>query len=216
MNYNELYFAAHLLDPIKDQPCVRVSADTMRAIHANESERLNELFFGNKDIVFISRKDIMSIPRKKLEQFTLSCLYWGYPGNNNQRCTYAMNSWAELIGLVRSIRYHRNMPSDYYASLEQTMTGIQNLNISTYSKLFYFSRASVNGYECVILDNQVMTGIGNLNGDEFDNLKQSIIGYNRYRVYPRYLEEMSELARQFHVPAQNIEYVLWLAGHKGL
>ena len=61
-----------------------------------------------------------------------------------------------------------------------------------------------------------MAGIDNLEGEVFEELKSSVIGTNRYRVYLRYLQVMGNLAAQIGVPAQNIEYALWLAGRKGL
>jgi len=216
MNFNELSFAVRFLDPLEDQGAVRVEASRMRAIQALEADRLNALFFGDKDEVFLSRKELMSIPRREADLFTISVLYWGYPNNNWQRCTYAMRAWNDLIALVRDIRNHRNMSSDYYAGLESVMEGIHNLNISTYSKLFYFARASINGYPCVILDNNVMASIDNLEGEVFEELKSSVLGTNRYRVYPRYLQAVGNLAAQIGVPTQNIEYALWLAGRKRL
>ena len=216
MNFNELSFAVRFLDPLEDQGAVRVKASRMRAIQALEADRLNALFFGDKEEVFLSRKELMSIPRREADLFTISVLYWCYPNNNWQRCTYAMRAWNDLIALVRDIRNHRNMSSDYYAGLEPIMAGIHNLNISIYSKLFYFAKASIDGYPCVILDNNVMAGIDNLEGEVFEELKSSVIGTNRYRVYLRYLQAMGNLAAQIGVPAQNIEYALWLAGRNGL
>lgn len=207
---------AHFLDPLKDQGSVRVEASRMRAIQAPEADRLNTLFFGDKDQVFLSRKMLMSIPRREMDLFTISVLYWGYPDNNRQRCTFAIRAWNELIALVRDIRSHRNMSLEHYAGLEPIMSGIHNLNISTYSKFFYFAKASIDGYPCVILDNNVMAGIDNLEGEVFEELKRNVIGTNRYRVYPRYLQAMGNLAAQIGVPAQNIEYALWLAGRKRL
>ncbi len=124
--------------------------------------------------------------------------------------------WEQLTGLVHDLRYHRNMSSEYYAGLETIMAGIHGLNISTYSKFFYFAKASIDGHKCVILDIMVVDGIHNLHGEEFDRLKDSVVGNNRYRVYPNYLEAISELAEQIGVPAQYIEYALWLAGRRGI
>ena len=216
MNYDELYFASHLLDPIKDQPHVRVKADTMRSIQSGVSEMLNSLFFGESDSVLISRKDILGIRRRDLDLFTVSVLYWGYPTNNMQRCTHAMESWPQLTELVSSIRFHRNMALDYYAGLEQAMVEINKLNISTYSKMFYFAKASIDGHRCVILDNNVVNGIRLLAGEVFNELKNSVIGMNRYQTYPRYLSAMDSLSQQMGVPAQNLEYALWLAGREHL
>lgn len=216
MTFNELSFLARLLDPVKDQPHVKVNAETMRRINVDYSARLNNLFFGDKDRVLVSRKDILAIPRAEVDLFTISVLYWGYPNNNHNRCRYAMQSWTELTGLVRRVLNHRIMDGAYYSGLEQTMRDINGINISTFSKLFYFAKASIDGNECVILDNIVVRAINNLTGEEFVPLKESIVGSNRYRAYPRYLAAMKDLSEQIGVKAQNLEYALWLAGKKNI
>ena len=216
MTFDQLSFAARLLNPIEDQPSVKVRERIMRAIVAPDSERLNNLFFQGRETVFQSRKDLMVIHRNELDLFTISVLYWGYPTNNNQRCSYAMNSWQELITLVRDIRYHRNMTDQYYSDLIPRMSDVYNLGISTFSKLFYFARATVNGKSCLIFDNLVVRGIRHLEGDIFDRLKNSVVGLDRYEAYLRYLDEVDELSERMTIPPANIEYVLWLAGKKGL
>lgn len=216
MTFDQLSFAARLLNPLKDQPSVKVCERTMRAIVAPDSERLNNLFFQGRETVLQSRKDLMAIHRNELDLFTISVLYWGYPSNNWQRCSYAMNSWQELIPLVREIRYHRNMTDQYYRDLIPLMSDINNLGISTFSKLFYFAGATIDGKSCLIFDNMVLKGIGHLEGDIFDRLRNSVVGSDRYEAYLRYLDAIDELSGPRTIPPANIEYVLWLAGKKGL
>ncbi len=216
MTFDQLSFAVSLLNPLKDQPSVKIHERTMRAIVAPDSERLNNLFFQGRETVFQSRKDLMAIHRNELDLFTISVLYWGYPTNRWERCSEAMNSWQELIMLVRDIRYHRNMTDQYYRDLIPLMRDINNLGISTFSKLFYFAGATVNGKSCLIFDNMVVKGIGYLEGDIFDRLRNSIVGNDRYEVYLRYLDAIDELSERMTIPPANIEYVLWLAGKKGL
>ena len=212
MTFNELSLVARLLDPVKDQPHVKVKAESKRRINVDCSARLNSLFFGDKDSVLISRKDIFAISRTEVELFTLSVLYWGFPKDYNGICTNALRSWTELTGLVRRVRNHRIMDGDYYSGLEQTMRDIDGINTSTFSKLFYFAKASIDGNDCVIMDSFVKRGIHKLTGDDFAILKESIVGANSYRVYPRYLSAISDLSRQIGVKAQNLEYALWLLG----
>ena len=216
MNYNELLILSSFLDPKYDQGPVLVKRSTMVAIPSENTERLCNLFFNGQDYIYLSRKDLFRLYHRNTELFLLAILFWGFPKNQKGRCTAAFQNWNDLVGLARYVKRHRNLTLDEYNTLIPIMDRINNLGISTYSKLFYFHGVSINGEPSVILDSFVVKGISNLQGNDFINLRDSVLHQRhlRYCNYPHYLASIHQLAGNNAV--DSVEYTLWLAGKKQL
>lgn len=220
MNYPELSFTARLLDPMLNQPAVHVLRNSLNQIPGNNTAGLLSLFFGVNDERYLSRSEIMSLSRRKnVDLFSLSVLFWGFPTNQHRVCTSALQNWNTLLGWARRVRENRLMTRQRFVEMIPTMhNDLRGLGISTYSKYLYFSGCSIDGNQCLILDNLVVKGIHNLTGIEFDELKDTVQNnrHRYYRNYPLYLEAMQNLSLNIGVPAHNIEYVLWLAGKRNM
>ena len=218
MDYNQLSFAVRLLDPLKDQPPVSINRRTIERIPCVETERLLQLFFGDSQKSFLSRNDVLKRKNRDRELFTLTVLFWGFPGNQHNVCTHAFQSWNHLTAWCSGIGRVRNITPQQYALISQQMQNLHGLGISTFSKLFYYSSNSIDGHPCLILDNQVAKGIQLLQGPEFIELKDAVAPnhYRKYQNYPLYLAAMDNLANRLTVSGDRIEYVLWLAGKKRL
>lgn len=220
MNYQELSFASRLLNPLSDQPKVEVLRRSFANIHGNNTEDLLTLFFGTEDSRYLSRSNVMALShRRDVNLFSLSVLFWGFPMNQHKICQSAFQNWDTLLGWISTLRRNRSITQQQFVEMIPIMhNDLHGLGIATLSKYLYFTGCSINGHNCLILDNQVAKGIDNLAGNEFNDLKQAVCNnrHRHYRNYPSYLEAMHNLSLYIGVPAQNLEFVLWLAAKKNL
>lgn len=220
MNYQELSFAARLLDPLTDQPSVKIRRHSLTNIPGNNVDGLLTLFFGTEDNRQLSRPEVLALSHSSnVELFALSVLFWGFPTNQKGICNKAFQNWDTLLDWIRVLRRNRSKTLQQFEEMIPMMhRGMRGLGISTLSKYLYFTGCSINGYPCLILDNQVAKGIDNLIGNEFNDLRMAVCNnhHRYYRNYPSYLEAMHNLSLNIGVPAQNLEYVLWLAAKKNL
>lgn len=218
MDYNQLSFAVRLLNPLVDQPPAIIRRRTFERIPSEETARLLQLFFDEKQDAFLSRKKVFIRNGRNRELFALSVLFWGFPSNQHGRCTSAFQNWEQLIDWCGVVGRNRNITQQQFLQMSQQMQNMHRLGVSIFSKFLYFSSGSIDGHRCLILDNQVARGIQLLQGPEFEDLKDAVIGshHRYYRYYPQYLAAMENLANQIGVCGDRMEYVLWLAGKKGL
>ena len=217
MDYNQLCVLSNFLDPFTYQDPVRITSETMERIPNDNTHRLCQLAFGQEEELFLSRNDLFRLRNGNLERFVLSVLFWGYPKNTRGRCQKAFESWDSLLIFANHIRHNPNMSLEDFEQLTQLMhNNIHGLGISTFSKLLYFSCASINGHRCIIIDDFEARGIAALQGIETMALRTPVINgrYRYYRNYPLYLSAIDDLATTLKIPAHNIEYTLWLAGKK--
>jgi len=214
MNYNELLILSSFLDPKYDQGPVLVKKSTMVAIPSENTERLCNLFFQDQDYRYISRKDLFRYYHRNTELFLLAILFWGFPKNRRDRCTAAFLNWRELVRFVRYLKKKRNLTLDDFTNLIPTLDRMPDLGISTFSKIFYFCKVSIDTNPCVILDSYVVKGISNLRGDEFEDIMSSVLHqrFLSYHYYPQYLAAIHQLAGNNSV--DSVEYTFWLAGKK--
>ena len=218
MNHNDLIILSRFLNPLTDQGPVVVKAQTIRNIQSENTERLCDLFFQGRDEVYLTRNDIFKARRGDIELFLLSALFWGFPTNSRGCCTIAFKNWEALVALANALRRQQNMTSAEFRGYFRAMDEIKNLGISTYSKIFYFLRITIDGYPCLILDDMVGKGIRLLEGHEFTNVKDTLNGqrYRYYRNYHHYLRFAHEFAESNACPVDSVEYVLWLSGKKNI
>jgi hypothetical protein len=213
MNYQQLQFVAHFLDPIKDQPSVKVQQQKVQRFFGAEPMLLAS-FFDDQEIVYLSRKEIFSRSRRgPTDLFALSVLLWGFPTNQHGVCGHALQNWENLMEWVGHLRRNREMTLQQLEEMIPHMHNMRGLGISTFSKYMYFMGCRINGHCCLILDDRVAKGIWNLTGSEFDDLKAATQNNNHrvYRNYPAFLEAMENISTTMGVASHNLEYVLWLA-----
>lgn len=219
MDYRELSFAARLLNPMSDQPPVLVRRNSLAGIPGNNTDILLNAFFGTEERRWLSRTNVMNLSRKNIVSFSLSVLFWGFPTKYHGICGRAFQNWDALLTWIRSLRRNRSMTHQQFEEMIPVMhNALHGLGISTLSKYLYFTGCSIDGHRCLILDNQVAKGINRLTGNEFVSLKDAVQNnrHRHYIYYSLYLEAMNNLSTNIGVPAQNLEYVLWLAGKKNL
>ena len=218
MNYQELAFGARLLDPSGDQPCVRVSRARVELFPGADNALLDAFFNGCAE-KHLSRKKVFAMNRRHPQElFALSVLLWGFPTNQRGVCSSAFHNWQRLMDWIDHIMAQKDMTQQQFVEMSPEMDGISGLGISTFSKFLYFAGCSIDGHRCLILDNMVAKGIGNLEGEEFEGFKVATQN-NRHRFYtnyPLYLAEMEHLATSTNVHVCSVEYVLWLAAKKNM
>lgn len=218
MDYHELSFAVRLLNPLMDQPPVRVKRESLNRLSGREETRFLDLFFGDNSEVFLSRNDVFKRSHGTNDKFVLSVLFWGFPANRRGICAKAFQNWPHLLDWIGYLRGNRELTRQQFDAIIPQMHNMHGLGISMFSKYLYFTGCSINGHRCLILDDQVAKGISRLAGNEFDGLKAATQDshYRFYKNYPSCLEAMENLANQLGVSGDQLEYVLWLAGKKRL
>lgn len=132
----------------------------------------------------------------------LEILLWGYP--TGMRAARHQDYLGNLDKIVERAQAKRTW-TDYYGSLHQ----LQQLGISTISKIAYFHRQVFDGRKALILDSRVMQSVGFWS--EFNCLRR-LTYQNAHLRYEKYLQVMDEVAGILGGKPDQLEFFLYGMG----
>ena len=220
-SFNDFTLMVHNYDPLRDQKPTEIRhRSLLRAEqYANNPRPLNNAFrtfFRMNDTVFLTRKDVFSSASEdNVHLFVLKVLLWGFPTNLHGICRFVFESWNNVISFARDILASPDLTREYYLNHYVPIIGrCRRVSIAFFSKLMYFAGASIDGHRCIILDSRVRKGIGRIQGERLDGLRNSIRRYNNYRDYAEYVAQISLLNNNplLRVSPDRIEYALFCLG----
>ena len=167
------------------------------------SEELEHLIFGDQETVEISRADIFAENDARTK--VLKILMWGYPtGGRGNNIDDILNKAEELIQILLPVN-GKNLTKAETNKLIEKFAGIHGLGVSTWSKMLYFFRVSVDSKKCQIFDLKI---VDSLNKKQFCELgteewKQDIMHYYQY------IDLVDNLAKIMCVLPEQVELFLF-------
>ncbi len=171
-------------------------------------EEIAQIFNGSNEIK-INRQNILS--DVGLRRKIYKTIFWGYPtgmrGNNHQ---LIFSNIDVIYNLLLDLQDAGNQINNWENHISQL--NIPGLGITTYTKLLYFCNVHINRNKAVILDKNIINCINNNIFEEFNGLV-GINYLNAKKLYPNYLEVISNIAHQIDVFSDKIEYFIFLFGN---
>lgn len=198
-DYKELICAL----PFEDQAFL-VKKEIWKNILGN-SNHVENIFEDNNSIK-ISRKDLFN--ETNIETFIIKVLMWGYPsggrGNNIKQFLKNNNKIKEILENRQNLSFEK---------LKNILNESKGAKLSTISKLLYFKKILIDGFNALILDQKV---INSLNIKEYKDEgieKIEKINYdNAIKHYYEYLRFLNRIANKINAKPDQIEMFLFEFG----
>lgn len=176
---------------------------------------LNDKLFAGQETLSISRQDIFET-KNSLRELILKTIYWGY--TNGMRGNHFINIMKEietLIDAFKTLKAKKNLTTNDFSALAETLKEIKGLGLSTYSKLLYFLEVKFNETPCLILDQRLMDVFNSKYYNEYLPLVSSgqITESNRESKYLHYLDITNKIATNLGTQGENIEQFLFTFGN---
>lgn len=164
--------------------------------------------FLQSPILKISRSDVFEAAKNDKKEGVLLVILWGYP--RNMRGNHFLRILDSLDRINDLIDYKKELTKDEFNRMANSLKGL-SIGLSTLSKILYFFKMTIDGYQCLILDKRIVEIMQGGIFSEFKTL-QKINEYNRIFLYIEYLIEMRKTAYYFKVKADKLEYFLFHFG----
>ncbi len=181
----------------------KIKKKSWERIPYDGKERIEQELFGTREEVELSREDVFSEvdSAKKI----IMVLMWGYPtGGRGSHIKNILMRIAELDQLLSSAA-NQDLTKTQASSLIKQFNGIQGLGVSTWSKLLYFFRVSVDSRKCQIYDLKI---VESLNKKQFSELGTQIWKQDVDHYY-QYIELLGNLATHMRVFPEQVELFLF-------
>ena len=174
-------------------------------------KQLNDNLFGDKSTLTISRQDIFET--KEPREIIIKTIYWGYTaGMRGNHFVNILKHIDTIENALLTIRHKSNpITTDFY-ELTATFKSVAGLGLSTYSKLLYFFKISLNDNPCLILDQRLIDVFSSKAYSNFREL--SNIRYdNAEKKYLDFLQLTRQVANYIETAGENIELFLFTFGN---
>lgn len=182
--------------------------------YVTEFPFLNDLIdcvFGQRSNVEISRQDLFELSEKqKIKEFIFSTIIWGYPaGMRGFHFSSIMRNISAIEKVLTICFDNKNICN--WESHHRTVSSIEGLGLSTYTKFLYFLKMRIENYPALILDLRLIDVFKKGVFSEFRELKR--IRYdNAPDLYPKYLQLMETTATKYDLTYDNLEMFLFEFG----
>lgn len=166
--------------------------------------------FGQNETVEISRHDLFQLAEnRKMIQFIFATIIWGYPAGMRGDHFHTMFKGIDKVteNLMSCCEKNIENWQEHYKSVGS----IEGLGLSTYTKFLYFLKINIESLPALILDQRLIKVFRKGIFREFKDLK-TIRYDNAPAFYPKYLEVMHSVAKNYHVNAGNLEMFLFEFG----
>lgn len=179
---------------IREIPYKNQSFDIKNEIWKFESQQpyIDEIFEGNTTIT-INRDDLIN-SRWNTKEFIIKTLMWGYPTKGRGRNIENIFKPEAFSKLVRTLEIYRENEISI-DQLKNDIKSIPGLGIFTITKFTHFLNTTIDGYNAVILDNQIIEAINSRRFEDFNHLV-GITYDNAIKRYPEYLRTVNNLDRK--------------------
>jgi hypothetical protein len=166
--------------------------------------------FGVRNEVKLSRLDLRGFASNSdLAQFAMATIIWGYTsgmrGNNVPKLIPHVDRLTQLLAEARA------QPVTDWSTHYDEVKRIPGIGLSTYTKFLNFLSVRVHDHTALILDNTIIRIANQGVFEELAPLQELKIS-NAARFYAEYLTCMHAVASDLAVPAEAIEFFLFLFG----
>lgn len=165
---------------------------------------------------FVTRNEIFEIQDDELK--AIKCLMWGYPEirriRKNLISIFKDENWKKLLNLLSEYK-EKNISAEEFASLYKNLSDIKGLGPSSWTKLLYFFKVSVNGDPCLVFDRQIelylnKKGISEI--AEHPHFKKW--NHNKLNDYIDYIKQMKVWADSLEIPSDKLELYFFIDQHR--
>lgn len=198
---------------IKQLPIEEQSFETKRetwakyAIHPKFNQFYKETF--NNSSTIISRSDLFHAAKGDLTFAVFSIILWGYPRNMRGNSFQGVLENTHLFG--KWIKVSQNLSVEEFEIIRKEQKG-SGIGLSTFSKILYFFKITLNGFRCLILDSRIIEVLQSGKFQELDILKK-ITEFNKDKYYPIYLKLMAGIAEANGYSVDQLELFLFMFGN---
>ncbi len=193
--------------PVREQSFTTLRSTWMKAEKEYSwLKQLNDKFFNSHEQLTLNRQDVFE--SATIEESIIKTIYWGYPrGKSGNHFANILKSFDTLKELCFELKNKKRITSQEYFILVEIFKKIKGLGLSTYSKILYFMELKIDHNPCLILDQRIINVIQQNKYTGFKNL--SIIGYNKEKKYPEYLDLINSIAQELNTKPENVEQFLF-------
>ena len=198
--------------PVMDRAC-----DSKRSTWAQFAKQdrklavvLNKFCINDKRIV-ISRGDLFKLARQGVSQeFVYATYIWGYPNGNRGRYRKVFNQVDKIHDVLQKLPTQITTDDDWLREYKN-LKAIDEMGMSTWTKLLYFLRIRIGGVQALILDRKVVGVMQRRVFRDFTMLAK--IKPNSPEPYPSYLRVMHDTAEELKVDEDKLEMFLFTFGN---
>lgn len=198
--------------PQNQAPIVINRASVFRGLTENGYilQAQSSLFDANQ-VLQLNREDVRRKKDGNIDEFILSVLYWGFPTNRHGIHKNVYSNYNEINDLANIIKNKQSFTEEEYRNqIWPVIQQCHGVNLSFFSKLFYFSGMLINDAPCIILDNRVYKAIRSLTGEDTRQLRTTIQYFrNRPAPYIEYISIIKGLSDHYGLEPERWEYALW-------
>ena len=198
---------------IKHLPYMEQSFQTQRETwfkyskHPKFSQFYKKVFTNSSAI--ISRNDLFNAAKGDFSIAVYSIILWGYP--RNMRGISFMGVLENIQQLEGLIQNSQNLTFQEFENMCKVLKGT-GIGLSTFTKILYFFKITLDGYRCLILDSRIIEVLKSGKFQELDTLKK-ITEFNKHKYYPDYLRLMAEIAKANDYTVDQLELFLFMFGN---
>ena len=142
--------------PVMDRACYskRSTWDKFAEQDGKLALVLNKFSINDKRIV-ISRRDLFKLARQGVSQeFVYATYIWGYPNGNRGRYRKVFNQVYKILEVLQKLP--TQITEDDWLREYKNLKAIDEMGMSTWTKLLYFLRIQIGGVQALILDGKVV------------------------------------------------------------
>ncbi len=188
--------------PIEKQAMHAQKAVWEKRLDSSAFEVVKSIF--TKDEIVITRNEILK--EENAQNKIAKVLVWGYP--NGGRGNHIQNILKKIDGLNEKLSENKNehLSKDNARKLIDELNEIDGMGPSTWSKLLYFFKVSVDSNSCQIFDAKIEKSLNSANFKEF---KKDKWDQHKTDDYFDYIERLSMVSRKLKVKPEQVENFLF-------
>jgi len=198
--------------PVMDRAC-----DSKRSTwdqFAKQDRKLAKVlkdFRNNDKRIVISRGDLFKLARQGVsKEFVYATYIWGYPNGNRGRYRKVFNQVYKILEVFKKLP--TQITEDEWLREYKNLRAIDEMGMSTWTKLLYFLRIRIGGVKALILDGKVVEVMQRRVFRDFTMLAKITYG-NAPKRYPYYLRVMYDTAEELKVAEDKLEMFLFTFGN---
>ena len=134
---------------------------------------------------------------------------WGYPDGkiykgNTAYMPSILKNKRVIIPIITALK-DKNFTADDFIGKTKELSKIKGIGTSTFSKLMYFFKVSINGKQCLIFDSKAQKALERYTETEhLKGLDQQI-----FNNYPTFVEGIWKISDKIGLEAESIEFILF-------
>ena len=155
----------------------------------------------------LNRKDVFN--ETDIDKKFIKVLMWGYPDGkiykgNTAYMPSILKNKRVIIPIITALK-DKNFTADDFIGKTKELSKIKGIGTSTFSKLMYFFKVSINGKQCLIFDSKAQKALERYTETEhLKGLDQQI-----FNNYPTFVEGIWKISDKIGLEAESIEFILF-------